>query len=233
MVTETVQGSQDKSPLTSRVSPWLVRIAYPLIRGLVFPFFFKEIVVEGKENVPKEGAVIVAPTHRSRWDALIVPYATGRLVSGRDPHFMVSANEMKGIQGWFIRRLGGFPVNTERPELSSLTHTYELLTRGEMVVIFPEGGIFRTSEVQPLKRGLGKVAAEVAMNYPEVDLKILPVAIRYSEAIPRRGCRVWVRVGRGLRVSYYLADTPRQTSIRLTAALKEALDREVSLLPQL
>lgn len=218
---------------TAQISPILVRIAYPLVRRIVFPFFFKEIVVEGKENVPKQGATIVAPTHRSRWDALIVPYATGRLVSGRDLYFMVSANEMRGIQGWFIRRLGGFPVNTDRPELSSLTHTYELLTRGEMVVIFPEGGIFRTSEVQPLKRGLGKVAAEVAINHPEIDLKILPVAIKYSEAIPRRGCRVWVRVGQILRVSDYLADNPRQTSIRITAALKEALDREASLLPQL
>jgi 1-acyl-sn-glycerol-3-phosphate acyltransferase len=73
---------------------------------LVLPAFFSKITVTGQENIPLTGGVILAPTHRSRWDALILPYAVGRLVSGRDLRFMVSANEMKGVQGWFIRRLG-------------------------------------------------------------------------------------------------------------------------------
>ena len=96
------------NPINSRVSSWLTRLVYPLGCYVVMPLFFGKIEVTGQENIPKTDPVIVAPTHRSRWDALIIPYAVGKLVSGRDLRFMVSANEVKGLQGWFIKRLGGF-----------------------------------------------------------------------------------------------------------------------------
>ena len=138
MTTETQKNVTElntETQLTSDVAPWLTKLLYPLAKYLIMPFFFKKITITGQENVPKEGAVIIAPTHRSRWDALVVPYATGRIVSGRDPHFMVSENEIKGIQGWFIRRMGGFPIDTKHPGFSSLKHSFDLLSQNEMVVI--------------------------------------------------------------------------------------------------
>ena len=97
-----------REPVSSKVSPWLARLIYPLGCYVVLPVYFGRITVSGQENIPRTGPVIVAPTHRSRWDALIVPYAVGRLASGRDLHFMVSANETRGVQGWFISRMGDF-----------------------------------------------------------------------------------------------------------------------------
>ena len=76
--------SELSDKLTSRVSPWLSKIVYPIGCYLVLPLFFSKIKVNGIENIPINEPVIVAPTHRSRWDALIVPYAVGRLSSGRD-----------------------------------------------------------------------------------------------------------------------------------------------------
>jgi len=105
--------------VNSRINPCLIRFCYFLGNYLVLPAFFSKITVTGQENIPLTGGVILAPTHRSRWDALILPYAVGRLVTRRDLRFMVSANEMKGVQGWFIRRLGGFPVNTDHPGMGS------------------------------------------------------------------------------------------------------------------
>ncbi len=224
-------SSQNGDTITSRVAPWLIKLVYPLANRIIFPFFFNKIEIQGKENVPTKGAVIIAPTHRSRWDALIVPYATGKMVTGRNPHFMVSANEMKGIQGWFIRRLGGFPVDTERPGLESLYYSASLLSQGEMVVIFPEGNIYRTANmVNPLKRGVAKIALEVEANNPEVEVKILPVAIVYDEPIPSRGCSVKVKIGSPLTVNNYLNGSIRENSMRLTADLKVSLEKELSLL---
>lgn len=223
--------SSTKEDINSRIAPWLINLVYPLADKIIFPFFFQEIQIEGKENVPRKGAVIIAPTHRSRWDALIVPYATGKMVTGRNPHFMVSANEIKGIQGWFIRRLGGFPVDTEKPGLESLYHSAKLLSQGEMVVIFPEGNIYRIANmVNPLKRGVAKIALEVEASNPEVQVKILPIAILYSEPIPSRGCSVKVRIGLPLTVSNYLNGSIRENSIRLTTDLKASLEKELSLL---
>jgi len=222
-------SSQNDDKITSRVAGWLINLVYPLADKIIFPFFFKDIRIEGKENVPKTGAVIIAPTHRSRWDALIVPYATGKMVTGRNPRFMVSANEMKGIQGWFIRRLGGFPVDTERPSLDSLYHSADLLSQGEMVVIFPEGNIYRIGDmVHSLKRGVAKIALEIEASNPEVEVKILPVAIQYSEPIPSRGCSVKVKIGSPLTVNNYLDGSIRENSIRLTADLKVSLEKELA-----
>lgn len=209
--------------VNSRVSPWLARLLYPLGSYLVLPLFFGKIEVTGRENIPQTAPVIVAPTHRSRWDALVIPHAVGRLVSGRDLRFMVSADEVKGLQGWFIRRMGGFPVDTERPGMASLRHSIELLSEDEMLVIFPEGNIFNENRVHPLKRGVASIALEVEAERPGSGIKILPVSIKYSEPYPRWQTKVKVDIGLPINVADYLSDSLRQSSQQLTAALKAAL----------
>jgi len=218
--------SEQSDESNSRVSPWLARIIYPIGCYLVLPFFFGSIQIEGKENIPLQDPVIIAPTHRSRWDAFIIPYALGRLVSGRDLRFMVSANEVKGIQGWVIRRMGGFPVNTDRPQLTSVRHSVELLQLNqEMLVIFPEGGIFNDYQIHPLKRGVAAIALQAKIDKSKRGVKILPVGIRYSQPFPSWGTDVRVDIGSPLTVSDYLGKSLRQSSQKLTAALQESLQQ--------
>ena len=158
-----------------------------------------------------------------------MPYAIGRLVSGRDLRFMVSANEVKGIQGWVIRRMGGFPVNTERPQLSCVQHSIELLKANkEMLVIFPEGGIFHDDQIHPLKRGVALIALQAeAHQLDQIDqkVKILPVGIRYSQPYPSWGTDIKVDIGLPLTVTDYLGKSLRQSSQKLTAALQESLQK--------
>ena len=211
--------------LNSGVSPWLSKILYPLGCYLVIPGFFGKIEISGQENIPLNEPVIVAPTHRSRWDAVIVPYAVGRLVSGRDLRFMVSANEVKGIQGWVIRRMGGFPVDTDRPQMSSVRHSVELLKLNqEMLVIFPEGGIFNDYQIHPLKRGVASIALQAETDKSERGVKILPVGIRYSQPYPTWGTDVRVDIGSPLAVGEYYEKSLRQSSQKLTQALQKSLE---------
>ena len=212
--------------LNSRVSPWLSKILYPLGCYVVIPGFFGKIEISGQENIPLTEPVIVAPTHRSRWDAVIVPYAVGRLVSGRDLRFMVSANEVKGIQGWVIRRMGGYPVNTDRPQLNSVRYSVELLKLNqEMLVIFPEGGIFNDYQIHPLKRGVASIALQAETDKSERGVKILPVGIRYSQPYPTWGADVRVDIGSPLAVGEYYGKSLRQSSQKLTAALQKSLEK--------
>ena len=102
--------------------------------------------------------MILAPTHRARWDSLLLPYATGRCVTGRDLRFMVTIDECQGLQGWFVRRLGGFPVNARHPAVKTLRHAVELLQDKQMLVIYPEGNIFRDGKLHPLKPGIARLA---------------------------------------------------------------------------
>jgi 1-acyl-sn-glycerol-3-phosphate acyltransferase len=207
----------------SRISPWLIRLMYPLGAWIILPLYFGRLTVTGQEHIPKTGPVIIAPTHRSRWDALMIPYALGRMVSGRDLRFMVTSSEMEGIQGWFIRRLGGFPIDVQRPGSSSLIHSIEVLKQGEMLVIFPEGGIFRDTEVHPLKRGVARIALEVESQQPGCGVKILPVTIKYSQSLPSWGTDVTINIDSPLDVASYDTQTMKRSSEKLTHDLESRL----------
>lgn len=210
--------------IQSCVSPWLTPLAYFLGKRLVMPLFFKRIEVTGQENLPLTGPVILAPTHRSRWDALLVPFSTGRIVTGRDVRFMVSADEVKGIQGWLIRRLGGFPVNTRQPGIASLRYGLEIMQNREMLVIFPEGGIFRNHEINPLKPGLARLALQAENSQPELGIKIVPMTIHYSQLLPSWGTSVQIHIGRPIEVAAYIQGTAKEEAKRLTADLTNALN---------
>ncbi len=213
------------SSVSSRVAPWLMSLLYPLARYVVVPNYFGSFEVVGRENLPAEGPFILAPIHRSRWDAIVVPFVAGRYGTGRDLHFMVMAIEMKGIQGWFIRRSGGFPVNLKRPGIASLRHGIELLQQGEAVVIFPEGGIFRDRTLHPLKQGLARLALQAELMHPGLGIQVIPMDIDYGQALPSWGCNVQVRIGSPLNVVDYRADSTKQGARNLTTDLTAALKR--------
>ncbi len=63
-------------------------------QDLALPAFFSAIKVVGRENLPSSGPLLLAPTHRARWDALLLPLAAGRRVTGRDCRFMVTLDEI-------------------------------------------------------------------------------------------------------------------------------------------
>ena len=75
-------------------------------QDMVLRNYFSDRIVLGTENLPMKGPVLLAPTHRARWDGLMLTMAAGRRVTKRDCRFMVTRTEMKGIQGWFLERLG-------------------------------------------------------------------------------------------------------------------------------
>lgn len=221
---KSLSHTQSPSSINSRPSPWLTPLAYGLGCWVVLPSYFR-INVTGQENVPREGAVILAPTHRSRWDALIVPYAAGWFATGRHIRFMVTADEVRGIQGWLIQHLGGFPVNPRQPAVASLRHGLEILQNREMLVIFPEGGIFRDKQVHPLKPGLARLALQAEASQPDLSVQVVPIHLDYSQEFPTWGCEVTVRIGQPLRVADYNQGKAKQEAQRLTADLALALNQ--------
>ncbi|RUS99525.1 acyltransferase [Trichormus variabilis SAG 1403-4b] len=210
---------------TSRVSPWLTPLAYCLGRNVVLPLFFGHINVTGQENIPKHGPIILAPTHRSRWDSLLLPYATGRCVTGRDMRFMTTSTECQGIQGWFVLRMGGFPVDIQRPAIATLRHAVELMAEGEILVIFPEGGIYRDHKVQPLKSGTARLALSAESSHPGLGVKIIPVGINYSQPYPNWGTDVNLHIGEPIQVTDYMNGSLKKGAKRLTADLTNKLQQ--------
>ncbi len=190
----------------------------------LLPGYFRSITITGQDKLPKTGPVVVAPTHRSRWDALLVPYAAGRLATGQDLHYMVTSDEMGGLQGWFIRQLGGFPVNPQQPAIASLRLGREILQQGKRLVIFPEGGIFRDGQVHPIKPGLARLAMQAERSQPGLGINVIPMSLRYGTQNLRWGCGVSIHIGDPLNVANYMEGSTKQSAQQLTQDLQTALE---------
>jgi 1-acyl-sn-glycerol-3-phosphate acyltransferase len=151
----------------------------------------------------------------------MVPYAVGQDVTGRVLRFMVTADEIKGLQGWFIRRLGGFPINTRHPGISALRHSVCLLQHGEVLVIFPEGNIFRQSA--SLKPGLARLALQAEVSQPDLNVQIVPISIQYSKPLVPWRTAVKIQIEKPIRTIEYSTEHPKQGAKRLTSDLESVL----------
>jgi 1-acyl-sn-glycerol-3-phosphate acyltransferase len=206
--------------IQSHLSPWLAPIMYALGEKVILPAYFSRIEVIGQENIPTVGPVVLAPTHQARWDSLLVGLVGKR--AGRYLRFMVTADECTGLQGWFIKRLGGFPVHVRSPSVKTLRHGVQLLQEKEMLVIYPEGNIFR-DRINPLKPGLARLALRAERSCPNLDVKVIPISLHYSEACPKWRGTVQVRIGTPLSVADYKAGSSKLQSKQLTADLQRDL----------
>lgn len=202
------------------MSPLLYLVAGDVVLNL----FFKNIDVHGQEHLPLSGPVLLAPTHRSRWDALLIPHIAGRPVTGRDLYFMVSQDEMTGLQGWVIGNFGGFPVNPAQPSISTLRTGVNLLKAGKALVVFPEGNIFREPRIQALKPGLTRLAIQATLARPTPDVQIVPIALHYSQAFPRWGSQVRIDIGPPLPTDCYDLEQPKDAAQDLMQDLRHALE---------
>ncbi|NJM97905.1 MAG: 1-acyl-sn-glycerol-3-phosphate acyltransferase [Phormidesmis sp. RL_2_1] len=206
--------------MRSRLSPWLAPLMYALGEKVVLPFYFSKIEVTGQENIPTSGPVVLAPTHQSRWDPLLVGLVGKR--AGRYLRFMVTADECMGLQGWFIKRLGGFPVHVRHPSIKSLRHGVQLLQAREMLVIYPEGNIYR-DRINPLKPGLARIALRAECTQANLGVKVVPISLEYSEQCPQWRGSVKIRIGTPLTVADYATGASKVQSKRLTADLQAEL----------
>ena len=166
------------------INPFLGFLAMFVTQDIVIKIFFSEIKIKNKSfSIPKNSSIILAPTHRSRWDGLVLTKAMGRRVTNKDCRFMVTKSEMKGIQGWFLKRLGCFSIDQLSPSLSVLRYAIDLIVKKNQLVVFPEGKINKYSKKIILKEGLYRLALLAAKKTNSIF--IVPIGIAYSQVSPK------------------------------------------------
>ncbi|MEB3234509.1 MAG: 1-acyl-sn-glycerol-3-phosphate acyltransferase [Cyanobacteriota bacterium] len=205
--------------LCNGISPWLSPLAMVITQDVVLRQFFRAITVLDGHHLPKAGPLLLAPTHRTRWDSLLLPHAAGRRVSGRDCRFMVTLDEMQGVQGWLLRRLGCFAVNQRHPSLQSLRYAVELLAQGQQLVVFPEGRIKR-DEQHPIRLHQGLARLALLARSQGVTVPVVPVGLAYQHRPARWRDRAAVCFGPPLRVD----GRGRDDAVALSQQLAEAME---------
>jgi 1-acyl-sn-glycerol-3-phosphate acyltransferase len=201
--------------MTHKITDWKDPFTYFFLSIFVktmVAVFFSKIELRGAHSLPKSGPYICVANHTSRWDGLVL----GRLVN-RPSTFMVHPNELKGLQGFLLRKVGAFPAN---PKLDFAGFVSERFRRNEPFVIFPEGNVFYDGQTHPFKKGFAKVALTAAQQ--DLNVPIIPLAVGYQWT--RR--KIVISVGAPVSVSDYRAEYD-QNPATTTANLCTALHREV------
>jgi 1-acyl-sn-glycerol-3-phosphate acyltransferase len=125
-----------------------------LVRGY-FGSVFGDCDVRGLEHVPLEGPLVIASTHRSYLDPIILGAFIPR------PIFFFAKSELFENPIWRTvnTAFGGFSVDREKAGSSTFRVALDLLRQGEALTIFPEGGIVDSLTEQGFKEGVGFLSA--------------------------------------------------------------------------
>ena len=190
-----------------------------ITQDIVLKFFFsKKKIINKRFSIPTNSSVILAPTHRSRWDGLVLTMAMGRRVTKKDCRFMVTKSEMKGIQGWFLKRLGCFSINQLSPSLTALRYAIDLVEKGEQLVVFPEGKINKYGKKLVLKEGLYRLARLAAKKTTPI---IIPIGIAYSKVPPNFRGEFCLSFGKPIAINDYLNFTIEDFNIFLNEKMTQ------------
>ena len=125
----------------------------PLTAWLVYPFFGLRII-KGKNNLPSEGAAIVAGNHISFADPVFLYYAQKRQL-----RFMAKAELFKSkFLGAICRAYGAFPVQRGTADSEALDTSTQILEEGKILAIFPEGTRSKDGTIGRGKSGVAMLA---------------------------------------------------------------------------
>ncbi len=143
---------------------------------------FRRVFVDGLTHVPRKGPVMLACNHPNSFlDAIVVA-----LILKRRIHFLVRSDVFRKPAARFIlSRLNMIPIyrlqeGTENLDKNQETFArcYDLLRRGEIILIFSEGNCVVEKRLRALKKGTARIyfgASDWVSN-----LAVVPVGINYT-----------------------------------------------------
>jgi 1-acyl-sn-glycerol-3-phosphate acyltransferase len=192
---------------------------------------FARIEIRGAENLPREGAYVIAPNHNSEFDPVIVAVAVWRL--GRAPRFLAKESLFKvPVLGAALKATGMVPVPRASTSANQSMKAAEQIARdGRGVIVYAEGTLTRDPDLWPMRGKTGAVRLALAADLPLIPMaqwgvqQILP---RYGKLrFPRRS-HVIVEFGPAMDMGEYRATPTRPAT--LTRATDAMMNRITALL---
>ncbi len=165
----------------------MMNIIRPL--GTLLCKTYYKVEFEGLENLDRSGGFIIAPNHVSEFDPLFIAMASKRLF-----HYIAKYELFENsVLNKAITHLNAFPIVRGKGDMTAINYGIELVRRGEVLCIFPEGTRSEDGSPQKAKSGIGYIA-----RYTGAD--IVPVGI-YMENKDKAGSKVIVKFGEAIKNS--------------------------------
>ncbi|MDH4427513.1 MAG: MFS transporter [Acidovorax sp.] len=137
-----------------------------------FVYRFK---VQGDENLPSAGAAILACNHVSFVDAVLLMAASPRPI-----YFVMDHRIFRvPVLGWLFRLAKAIPVAPYKEDPKTYEAAFEratqVLREGDLLAIFPEGGITKDGQLQEFKGGIMKIIERARAE--GIEAPVIPMAL--------------------------------------------------------
>ena len=130
---------------------------------------FYNFHIEGIENIPQDRPLVMASNHRSYADPVILTMPMKRPVT-----YMAKEELFKNkLFGWFITKLGAFPVKRGAGDMQVIDDSIGILNSGRNLVIFPEGTRSKDGKV-------GKGKRYTDLGFWDVYADVIPCGIIFE-----------------------------------------------------
>ncbi len=194
-----------------------------IINAILRPLFalFLPYDVEGRENLPAEGPVLVMINHINLLD-VVMP----GMFLPRDVVMLSKIENFRApVLGLLTRAYGALPLHRGEADLEAMRLSLETLKKGKVLVIAPEGTRSKDAKLQPGHDGLAFVASQASVP-------VVPFAMygheHWIQNLKRLGpTRLHIRVGE----PFHFVVSGRRRRAELTAMTQEAMYRMAAILP--
>lgn len=139
-----------------------------IVLKILYKILFR-MTIEGQQNVPKEGGVILCANHSSNFD----PVTMG-IYSDRTVYYMAKKELFENkFMYWLLKQLNAFPVDRSTADMAAFKNTVKLLKQGHIIGMFAQGTRVKEGEEKAAKAG-------VALFATKANVPVVPVAISGS-----------------------------------------------------
>ena len=150
------------------VPEYLLRFIAFMVTRLVYRF-----KVTGDEHLPVKGAALLVCNHVSFIDVVLLMAASPRPIRFLMDHRLFRS----GLLGWLYRLAKVIPIAPQKDDPATYEAAFvqarAVLADGELLCIFPEGGLTRDGSLQPFKGGVMKL-----LEGQDDSLPVVPMALR-------------------------------------------------------
>lgn len=164
-------------------SAFFVRVGLPLARvlcGLLF-LVLGPLRVRGRYRVPKEGGLLVLANHLSDIDPVACQLACPRPIYFMGKSELFEMPVLRTLTRWFK----AFPVRRGEADRTALRTAVGYLQSGNVVLVYPEGQLSETGDLQELKPGVGLIAKMAGVPVLCLGLRGTNRVIPYGSYVPR------------------------------------------------